>query len=339
MARAPLTVLASLFRRAGVSLRAGVDMMRTWEIELSRGSARHREHMRTIHDRIRAGDSVFEALEACDEYFPVMAREMIRVGERTGRLEAVLIRLAEHYEHLVHMRREFLNSIWRPMTQLVIAIAVIGLLIWIMGLMPGGVDMLGFGLRGTGGLIVYLLIVASLAGGVWLAIYSLWRGWWGAAPILVAMKVPVIGPVLETMALTRYTWTLGVAADSGMDVREAMQLSLRSTHNPVYLSQEAVCDEQLRRGQEFHEAMQATGVFPGELVDTVQTGELAGTLSESLMHASRDYEERAKLAAQTLARFAAGAVWLLVAIFIIFMIFRLASVYFGALNEALEFTR
>lgn len=339
MTRASLSVLASLCRRAGLSARAGVDIGRTFETERSRGSNAHRERMRTVCERIQAGDSIAEAIDACGDYFPPLTRQLVRVGEETGHLDAALLRLADQYEHRIRMRREFWNSTSRPLFQLVVAFAVISLLIVIMGLIPGSPDLLGFGLRGVSGVLVFWFVIAAIGGILGGAAYALWRGWWGTAPIVIATRIPILGAALETSALARFTWTFGIAVETGMDARDAMKLGLRATNHPIFTGQEPACLDRLRRGEEFHEALAATRVFPRDVVDMVQTGELAGTLAETLLHLSRDYEERARQAARQLAQCAAGLVWLLVAVFLIAMIFRIASVYFGALNEAVRMTQ
>ena len=70
--------------------------------------------------------------------------EMLEAGDQTGHVDAVLLRLAEHYEHLLTLRRIFLVGILWPAIQLVLAIFVIGLLIWVLGFV--GTDILGWGM-------------------------------------------------------------------------------------------------------------------------------------------------------------------------------------------------
>lgn len=337
MGRMTIHQMAPLFRRVGVGLRAGVDILRVWELEQNRGSPTYQSHMRTIHDQLRAGNSLVEALRACDDYFPEMATEMVGVGEVTGHLETVLLRLADHYDHLIRLRREFLNACYWPGIQLVAAILVISLLIWITSLIPGSPDLLGFGLSGISGVIIFLLLVALAGAGLVALVYSLFRGWWGPTPIRVAMRLPVLGPFLESMALARFTWSFAVTVDVGMDARECLQLALRSTHNPVYTFQAERADRVLAEHGEFHEALQTAGVFPEELVEAMRNADLSGTHSEAMLFQARQYDERFRAAAQLVAFFAAGAIRVAVALILIALIMRLAGVYLGAINDALNF--
>lgn len=338
MARISASNLAQLFRRVGVSLRAGVDILRVWETESQRGPLRQRSEVDRVLQSLKRGNGLAESLRACDGYFPVMAIEMVNVGEQAGRLDAVLIRLADHYEHIVRMRKDFLQGISWPLTQLVLAILAITLLIFIMGIL-GTMDLIGWGLVGASGAIKFLLLVALFAALIGVVVYSLARGWWGPTPVLLAMKIPIVGPFLQYSAMARFCWSLAVAIEAGMDVRDTLRMALRSTHNPAYTAQHRACDRVIERGGELHEALLATHVFPVELTDTVMSADLSGTHTEALLHMAEIYEDRAKDAAKRLTGVAAGAVWLTVAALIIYMIFRLAMVYFGAINDALEFTR
>jgi type II secretory pathway component PulF len=336
MARISYNEMAGLFQRVGISLRAGVDILRAWDTETRRGSMRHRAKMQQIYDKLRAGEGVSESLAEMDGYFPVVAIEMVRVGERTGHLEAVMLKLSEHYRHLIKLRRDFWNSITWPVFELVIALLVIGLLIWITGFLNTGVDMLGWGLVGTKGLMIYLTIVAAIFAVGTLLVYSIASGYWGPMPVLVAMRIPVVGPFLESMALARFTWSLAVAIDAGLEARDSMRMSLRSTHNPVYTAKEETCDRVIERGNEFHEALEEAQVFRNDLLDSMRAADLTGTHTEVLTRLSRDYDERAQAASRRLAFVAACVIGGTVAMLLIYLIFRLAFMYLNPIYEALE---
>lgn len=331
--------LAMMLRRVGTGLKSGVDILRIFEMESQRGKATYREAMERIRGEIADGASLHEGIEACGPYFPVMVRELVRVGERSGRLDAVLLRLADHYDHLVKLRREFVQAIAWPAIQLGMAVAVIGLLIWIMGAFLGNrVDILGFGLMGTAGLVTYLFFVCTITFGLGIGVIGLLRGWFGRTPLAIAMRIPGIGGCLRSFALARLSWSLALALEAGVDARESMRLALRSTQNSYYTSHEEQVDQVIERGGEFHESLRATNAFPDEFLDSLEAAELSGTHSETMQRLSDEYEERARLASRLLTTIATYAVWVMVAMIIISMIFRLAFFYLNTVNQALEFT-
>jgi type IV pilus assembly protein PilC len=336
MARIGTKPLAQLLRRIGTSLRAGIDTRTLWEKESQRGVAGQCEPLAKVSAAIAGGNSLAAGLRACGDYFPSLVCDLVDVGERTGRLEEVLLMLADHYDHLLDLRRAFLMGIIWPAIQLGVAVGVIGLLIWVMGALGGGVDILGFGLVGTSGLIKYLLLVGVVAGVITWFVLALFRGWLGPKPMELALQIPVIGGCLKTAALSRFAWTLSLTLDSGLDAQRAIRLALRSTQNAYYTAHTEAAERAIRAGREFHEALSATGVFPGEFLSSLETAELAGTPGETMQRLANEYRERAKTSAKALTVASTIAVWGLVAAALIFLIFRVALFYVGTINDALK---
>lgn len=340
MPRIGIRPLAQLLRRVGMALRAGVAARQVWDKEANRGTLVHRQQLALVSNRIAAGDTCAEALRACPGYFPSLTCDLVEVGEKTGRLDEVLLQLAEHYEHLLALRRTFLIGITWPAIQLGAAIGVIGLLIWVMGLIASGpsgpIDILGFGLVGTSGLVIYLLLVAGVIGicvGLGLALV---RGWLGTGPLQLAMRVPVIGGCLRTAALSRFAWTLSMTLDAGLDAHRSLQLAFRAAQNAYYTSGAPAALQAIQQGREFHEALRTTRVFPDDFLDALENAELAGTPGETLNRLAVDYRERAQGAARMLTVAATFAIWVLVAAILILLIFRLAMFYLGTIYDALK---
>ena len=343
MARIGLQPLARMLHRVGTSIHAGVDLRGIWDKETLRGTPGYRQQAATVRDRVAAGDSLAEAFCACGDYFPSLVRDLTEVGEKTGRLDEVLLGLSQHYDHLISLRRMFLFGIAWPSLQLIMALGVIGLLIYVLGIIgttAGGepIDILGFGLVGGRGLAIYVVLVAMVFGTGALGVLALLRGWFGPAPLQLAMQIPVIGGYLRTSALSRFAWTLSLTLDSGLDARRAMRLSLRSTQNPFYQAAIGDVDQSLLQGREFHESLRATGKFPEEFLDSLESAEIAGTPGETMGRLAEDYRSRAATAAGGLTMAATIGVWVTVGAFIVLMIFRLAMFYLGTLNEALNLT-
>jgi len=113
-------------------------------------------------------------------------------------------------------------------------------------------------------------------------------------------------------------------------------MALRSTHNPVYTAQEKTCDRVIERGNEFHEALEEARVFRNDLLDSMRAADLTGTHTEVLTRLSRDYDERAQAASRRLAFVAACIIGSAVAMFIIYLIFRLAFMYLNPIYQALD---
>lgn len=341
-ARLGLRPLTYLLRRAGTSYRAGVDARRIWRLEATSGPRAQRAAFSEVARRLDAGDSLADAIRDCRGVFPPLVGDMVELGEQTGKLDTVFLRLADHYEHMLELRRNFLIGIAWPAIQLVMSILIIGFLIWIFGWITeknegDAVDPLGFGLLGNRGLAIYFGGVAVILSAVLFAVLAFVQGWIASPVMRLLLLTPVAGHCLRTNALARLAWTLSLALESGSDARRALRLSLRSTQLSYYREVEPVADEVIERGGEFHDALRRTGRFPDDFLVALQAAEHAGAVSEALDVISRDYTERARLANKMLTAAATFVIWGGVAALIIVLIFRLFFFYLGILNDALNF--
>jgi type II secretory pathway component PulF len=332
--------LAHLCRRLAISVEAGIDARTIWAKETQRAKGPLRGRLAIISRSINEGESLREALTGTGDFFPVLFREMVDVGEQTGKLDAIFNQLAENCQERLKLRRQFWAVITWPLVELIAAVAAIGFLIWIMGVIRGAnqdqgdFDPLGLGLYGNRGLTIYLAFVFTVAALVWLTIHAISRGLAWVRPIQRAvMKIPMLGKALETLALARLAWSLSVTVQSGMEIRRALKLSLASTNNAMYTDKIETIDKEIEQGNSIFEAFFQAACFPADFLDALAVGEQSGKLEESMAGLSRQYQDQARFALKTLNTVAAFLVWMLIAAIIIMMIFRLASSYFGVINQ------
>ena len=306
MSRISTKDLIQLCRRVGTSIKAGVEPRRLWETEARHGTGPLKRHIERVKEGVLRGDSVADSMRACEGYFPPLVTEMVEVGEKTGQLDAVLLKLAEHYEHQAQTTRNFLMGIAFPVFELCFAVFIIGGLMAVMGWITdsrGGdrIDLLGIGLTGTTGTMVVWGGFALVATTAVVLILAIGRGHFGPTPVMLAMRLPLVGGALEALALSRLTWALSLGLDAGLDAKRSVSLAFRASQNPYYLSREAAATQEIVLNRQFHEAFAATEVFPREFLQNLETAEIAGATTESLQSMAREYESRARHAIKILS--------------------------------------
>ena len=148
----PTKLLAGILGRMAMSLAAGVGVRRAWKGEVERVPRRWRGAMDSVSQALGRGESLSAAMAQADDAFPPLVRAMVAVGDRTGHEAETLRELASMLEHSLRTRRELLRGIVWPAFQLLIAILVVGFLIWVAGGIRdergAPIDILGFGLVG-----------------------------------------------------------------------------------------------------------------------------------------------------------------------------------------------
>ena len=340
-ARIHLNRLAALCRRLAIATEAGLDDRRIWQRETELKGRTWRRYVGRVHEAVAHGASVTSGLEATDNYFPQLFRELVAVGERSGKLGYVYRRLAEHYERKLRVQRALVAQLTWPLLQLGIAGLVVGLLIWVVGILPQAVgapqlDPTGLGLAGMSGVILYANCVVGLGIVALILLEASRRGApWTRWLEDLALRLPVVGRALETLCLARIAWSLHLTLDTDMSLLAALPLVLRSAGNRYYEKHSEQVVREIQQGQEIHEALAATGAFPGDFLDVVAVGETSGSLAESMGRLSEQYEQRAEAAIRSLSVLASIAVWIVVALLIISMIIRLAFFYISVLQNAL----
>ena len=133
----------------------------------------------------------------------------------------------------------------------------------------------------------------------------------GPQPMLIAMRIPVLGKCLESLALARLTWSLAIALDSGMDARRAAILAMRSAQNPYYESAFPQVSNSIRANRQFHESFVDAGVFPSDFLQQVEVAEMAGATTEALLRLAKEYDERARSSMRVLTGIATALVMMM----------------------------
>ncbi|MBN1851152.1 MAG: type II secretion system F family protein [Pirellulales bacterium] len=328
--------LAQFCHRVGTSLAAGVDIRKAMSREAEQGSIAMRSKLAGVRQHIATGGSLADAFAATGGTIPHLVCEMVALGEATGGLDTVFLRLADHYQGRLQIRRIFLAGITWPVLQLLLAIFVIGFLIWILGII-GNTDVLGFGLVGIPGLIKYCACIALMGTVLFLLIRGVLSGRLWSKPLQRwMMHTPVIGSSLKTIALSRIAWTMSLTFNSGMNARRAVQLAIDSAENALFSDHARQIERDIVDGQSVTDAFRASGAFPDEFLSMVAVGEESGRLAESMGRIANEYRDRETAALRFLAVVAGLIIWALVAAVIIFFIFRLAGFYFGMIRGAIQ---
>lgn len=337
--------LAEFCHRLGVETEAGIDIRRSWQREAETVRGRAQPYIAGVRDAVIRGESLSAALADTGRVLPPLFLEMVRVGEETGTLGRVFHRLSNHYRRQSQMERAFLAGIAWPVMQLLAAMMVIGLLIWMLGFVAQRnhgqpIDPLGFGLIGTRGLLIYSAFILTVAACISGLVVAMRRGVLWTRPIQHAVfRIPGVGPCLEKLAIARLAWALHLTLNSAMDLRRIVPLALRATGSDNYVRHTDQIVAEVAAGHPLHIAFGRTQAFPTDFIDALAVAEESGRVVESMGRLSQHYEEEAATALRTLTVLAGFVVWALVAVVIVFLIFRLASFYVGAIDDALNTTR
>jgi type IV pilus assembly protein PilC len=100
-------VLAIFCREFAIMISAGITITKAIEtLKTSTRNRKLREILEEVHIELLKGRMLSDSLEKYPKTFPVFFRNMIRIGEISGRLDKVLPELADYYENDTKVKKK-----------------------------------------------------------------------------------------------------------------------------------------------------------------------------------------------------------------------------------------
>lgn len=253
-----------------------------------------------LRTKILEGFSLAKALATYPKAFSRLYCATVGAGEKTGKLEKILTRLAEFIERRQQVRQQMLQAAIYPTLITFVAIGIVSFLLTYV--VPKVVEVFiqnGQALPFPTRLLLSIssalqttgpYIIGSLAIGIFLFTRALKkpavRYGWDA----FLLKLPLIGSTLKWINTARFSHTFSILNAAGVDVLEAMRVSAETVSNKLIFDslQESVL--QVREGTPIHKALQKTTYFPPLSIQLIASGENSGQLGNMLERAAFSQE-------------------------------------------------
>ena len=111
--------------------------------------------------------------------------------------------------------------------------------------------------------------------------------------------VPVFGPVLSKVAISRFTRTLGTLVSSGVPILQSLNIVKETSGNVVVANAVMSVHESVKEGETITAPLEASNIFPPMVISMVDVGEQTGDLPEMLMKIADTYDEEVDNASDT----------------------------------------
>lgn len=253
-----------------------------------------------LRARVMEGATLAQALGEFPGTFDALYRSTVQAGEQSGRLDRVLLRLADHLESRDALRRRLVGALAYPVLLLLVALAVVAGLLWFV--VP---EVTGVFVRSGQALPWPTRVLMALTGalrshGWWLlpllavvaaTLVALWRRQANAlARDGLLLRLPFLGRLLVALDTARFARTLAMLGASAVPLLEALGLATATVQNTVLREALAGVAGRVREGASLAQALAATGRFPTVAVRLVASGERAGRLDAMLDEAAAQLE-------------------------------------------------
>src|SRR5207247_7298034 len=107
----------------------------------------------------------------------------------------------------------------------------------------------------------------------------------------IKLKMPILGPVISKVAISRFSRTLGTLVSSGVPILQALTIVKETAGNVIVGNAVAAVHESVKEGETITAPLEASNVFPPMVISMVDVGEQTGALPEMLMKIADNYDE------------------------------------------------
>ena len=252
---------------------------------------------------IEGGSTFSEGLAQHPKVFNRLFVNMVKAGELGGVLEVVLSRLSEFMEKAEKIKGKVVAAMFYPVAVMVVAVTILAvLMIWVVpkfelifkDMMPGS-SLPGFTrfvLGISNAIANHFVITASVIAVVVVAFIALIRTRFGRRIFdKFKLNMPVLGPVISKVAISRFTRTLGTLVSSGVPILQALTIVKETSGNVIVGSAVAAVHESVKEGETITAPLEASNVFPPMVISMVDVGEQTGALPEMLMKIADNYDD------------------------------------------------
>lgn len=285
---------------AGVPILEGLADLRD-SIE----NPRFREVVASLIESIEGGATLSQAMAGHQRVFSKVFVSLIRAGEATGRLPEVLASLVESLKWEDELAAQTKKVVMYPaFVGTVVLSAAAFLMIYLVPQLKQFVTNMGQQLPPQtkalfflSNLLVeywYLFLLAPIVGAA--TVFALLR----TNPVFrrrfdaFKLRIPVAGPILRKIILSRFANTFALLYSSGIPILESIRTTQDVVGNRIIRNGLRRVEELIGEGQNVTQAFHAVGMFPPLVVRMLKVGENTGGLDRALKNVGYFYNRDVK---------------------------------------------
>ena len=264
--------------------------------------SRMRDVISVILESVREGMPLSSALANYPTVFDGVFIGLVRAGEASGHLAEAFARIGARLRWIDELSSQVRRMLTYPTFTLVILLATT--LFLLIYLVPQLADFIREASGGHLPLLTRVLLdLSKLLSEHWLALACvpfvvaaigwLWYRSLGERGLTTLdrwkLKLPVVGPVFERIALGRFTSLLGLLYASGVPVQQSLQVCREAAGNRWLARGIVEVHDAVIQGSSLVQAFERAGLFPHLVLRMVRIGETTGELDRALANVSYFY--------------------------------------------------
>ena len=284
--------LATLYQ-SGVPFSKSIDSL----MEFSRNKA-FKNVLAEIKKDVEGGQTLSSSLAKHPKVFSEIYVNMVAVGETTGLLYDILMRMATILEKQEALKAKVKSATFYP--KIVISAIIIAIVILVGFVIPKFAMLyksfnvplpletrilVAISNNFTAYWYIFLIAAIVLVFGVRFYLNTnSGRLWWDRNKL----KIPIFGSIFYKSMMSQFTRIFGLLFQSGMPVNRAFELMRNAVNNKYFTTKIDEIHENITKGQSITDSFKNSKIFSGIVIQMVSVGEETGHIDEMLSKVS-DY--------------------------------------------------
>jgi general secretion pathway protein F len=289
-----------------------------------------RKVLSQVRERVKEGMSLASALMEHPAVFPSIYTAMINAGETSGTLELVVERLADFGEQQLDLQRKIRSTLAYPLLMLVVGVGVV---VFLMAYVIPRVTQIFVEMKQELPLPTTILIGVS----------DLFHRYWPVALLVIVvcffavrhyvktdagrrrydrmlLKLPVVGGIVEKVAIARITRTLGTLLHNGVPLLNSMEIVKSLVGNVVLRQALEEARQEISEGASITAPLARGGVFPPSVIQMISVGEQSGNLEGMLFKVADTFDSEVETSVTTFTSLLGPFMILFLAFFVGFVV-------------------
>jgi len=321
--------IAIFCRKFSYILVSGMNIVKALEIlKDETENKKLAEAVTMLYDDVQKGRGLSVSMKNYS-VFPEMLVNMVAVGEASGSLDEIMVRMADYYDKEFEQSQKVKQAMTYPAIIAIVAVIVVNLLIVfvlpkLLGTMMDDPEKLPLPTKILLGMsnfmrnywYIILFVVVAL-----IVVINIRKKNEKSIEVdKFKLKIPVFGKLTLKIAQAKFARTFGMLLNSGLPVIESMTIVSRTLENKYLESILAQSVEDVKKGISISASLKSKEIFSTMLIQMIKIGEESGTLDDVLGKTAAFYDKEADTARAQMTTMIEPIIIMLLAVVVGFII-------------------
>jgi len=314
----------SLYRQLATLLSSGFSLSSAFHQIENNVSALLKDVISSLKKNISEGRPLAEAMSLFPTIFSPFEKAVVEAGQASGNLSESLLLLAEYFEFTCSIKTRLIAGLTYPVILLHLAVIIPAVpLLFLKGLMAFLARVVPFFL------VLYLIFFVVL----FLYRYTSQSAALAETKDRILLNIPSLGKFIKKLEVIRFLKSFVALYTAGVEIVRAIELAAGTVRNTFIRQDIKNTLPLLRSGKTLSEVFAGKVWMPAVVYDMLKTGEISGTMDETLNKVSTYLKEEVDATVEQFIKVLPVAVYLVVALYIGYIVISFYARYFQMLNS------